>query len=35
VAANNLLNRQPPLLRLVTPLERGVVFDVLAQGTQP
>jgi hypothetical protein len=35
VAANNLLNRQPPLLRLVTPLARGVVFEVLAEGTQP
>jgi hypothetical protein len=27
IAANNLLQRQPAILRLVTPLERGVVFE--------
>jgi hypothetical protein len=35
IAANNLLQRQPAILRLVTPLERGVVFERLEPSPAP
>ncbi len=39
VAASNLQKREPPLLRVVTPLSRGVVFEsvaaTIAPGTHP
>jgi hypothetical protein len=35
VAASKLQKREPPLLRLVTPLERGVVYESVRTGSFP